>query len=161
MTCIAYRDGVISADSRVWVNSEDGGARFYEHSPKLFRVGYGKDEVIIATAGASDPGNRFIDWWRNGRPATDEKIKGGTMLVLKRSVGQASIELWEYDESWTGERMYEPYYAIGTGTKLALGAFVMGATAKQAVEAACKHDPYCGGKVHAWRLGDDQQLKWE
>ena len=45
---------------------------------------------------------------------------------------------------WLSAHEIEEYDAIGSGMFLALGAFEMGATAKQAVRVAIKHDLYCG-----------------
>lgn len=38
----------------------------------------------------------------------------------------------------------EPFYAIGSGSHLAVGAMSAGATAEEAVQAAAKHDLYTG-----------------
>jgi hypothetical protein len=40
-----------------------------------------------------------------------------------------------------------PYFAIGTGSKYALGALSAGATVKEAVEIACKYDLYCSAPI--------------
>lgn len=153
MTVIAYRAGVLASESRVWVHSEDAGARYFDTSPKLFRKFAGTDkEAILATAGESDPANKFVEWYGTRRKAPS--FKGATVLVLTAS------GMLEYDESSTGEAVYGDYYAIGTGCKIALGALFMGATAEEAVRAACAHDPYCGGPVHAWKIGDGKVLSW-
>lgn len=42
--------------------------------------------------------------------------------------------------------------AIGSGMHLALGAMEAGASPKQAVEVACRRDPFSGGKITALEL---------
>jgi hypothetical protein len=39
------------------------------------------------------------------------------------------------------------YYAIGSGAGYAMGAFAMGATAEEAVKAACLFDNHCAEPV--------------
>jgi ATP-dependent protease HslVU (ClpYQ) peptidase subunit len=146
MTVIAYRDGVIAADSRVTVEGKESGIRFFDSSIKLFR----KDGCIIATAGASAPGIVFVRWYgtRPKKPPeaiTDAKVDW-TCLVLDKT------GLWEWDSSLEPEQVLEPFYAIGTGCKAALGAMYMHATAVEAVQIACLIDPNCGGKVQTMRL---------
>jgi 20S proteasome alpha/beta subunit len=44
----------------------------------------------------------------------------------------------------------QPYYAIGSGSPFALGALAQGASAKEAVEAAAKSDPFTGMGVKSY-----------
>lgn len=41
----------------------------------------------------------------------------------------------------------DKFNAIGSGSFLAIGAMAIGATAKEAVEVACKYDLYCSGET--------------
>jgi ATP-dependent protease HslVU (ClpYQ) peptidase subunit len=146
MTVIAYRDGVIAADSRVTVEGKESGIRFFDSSVKLFR----KDGCIIATAGASAPGIVFTRWYgsRSKKPPeaiTDQKSEW-TCLVLDKT------GLWEWDSSLEPEQVLEKFYAIGTGCKAALGAMYMNATAVEAVQIACMIDPNCGGPVQSMTM---------
>lgn len=155
MTIIAYRDGIIAADSRVTVDSEAGGTRMFR-CEKLFRKtvkdGRKKVPVIIATAGESAPGLVFVDWYGSDKPPPAALIDGNadfTCLILRPD------GLYEVDRWCRPEKIIMKFYAIGSGSKVALGAMELGASAKQAAEAACKWDPYCAAPVFTMRLKKD------
>lgn len=139
MTTIAYRKGIIAADSRVTIESEAGGSRMFK-SEKLFRKG----KAIIALAGESEPGLVFLDWYGTGRDAPSVLISADadfTALVLTRK------GLFEYGKYCRPERVLGDFHAIGSGAKAALGAMHMGADARTAVRVACKIDPYSAGPI--------------
>ena len=144
MTIIAYRDGIIAADSRSTTTGKESGIRFFDSSVKLFR----KPGCIIATAGSSSPGVVFVRWYGTAEktPKSIKKDHDWTCLVLDFN------GLWEWDSSLEPEPILEPFYAIGTGCKAALGAMHMHATAIEAVQIACLIDPNCGGLVQSMKL---------
>jgi hypothetical protein len=145
MTVIAYRDGIIAADSRSTTVGKEAGIRFFDSSVKLFR----KAGCVIATAGSSSPGMVFVRWYGSGVKKKHEAMTSDadwTCLVLDKD------GLWEWDASLEPEQIREPFYAIGTGCKAALGAMHMHATAVEAVQIACRIDPNCGGLVQFMRL---------
>lgn len=142
MTTIAYRDGVIAADSQVTVDSEAGGARKFR-CEKLYRktVGIGRNrrDVIIGTSGESSPSLLFVDWYGSGKDVPEFFIYGTadfTCLIVEPD------GIWEADTYCRPERIMEPFYAIGSGAKAALAAMHCGKTAEQAVEIACRVDPF-------------------
>lgn len=154
MTTIAYRNGILAADSRVTVSSEAGGDRTFQ-CEKLFRKMIpGPDgtveEVIFATAGDSTSGMVFVDWYGSGHEAPVTQFMAAnadfTVLVLRKD------GLWEYDAWCRGMQIKDEFYAIGSGCKLALGAMEMGAGALKAVEIAGRRDPYTAGPFTTMRL---------
>lgn len=147
MTTIAYRDGIIAADSRLTYTTEAGGSR--KHScVKLFRktVTQGKKtfDVIIATAGESSPALVFYDWYGSGKPIPDVLLHHGgdfTCLILTPK------GLFEADVYCRPDLVQEPFYAIGSGSKEALTAMHCGKSAIEAVRMASLVDPYTGGRI--------------
>lgn len=146
MTTIAYRDGILAADSRVTVDN-GSGARIHT-CKKLFRkrVTEGKKtfEVIIATAGESSPGMVFVDWYGSGKPVPDIFLHidaDFTCLVLTPK------GLFEYDTFCRGEEIEEDCYAIGSGAMAALAAMHCGKSALEAVRIASRIDPHTGGRI--------------
>lgn len=146
MTTIAYRDGIIAADSRV-TYGEDGAARIHT-CKKLFRKtiteGKKRFDVIIATAGESSPGMVFVDWYGTGKPVPDIFLHLGgdfTCLVLRPD------GLFEFDVYCRGDEVLDPFYAIGSGAKAALAAMACGKSAIEAVRIAARYDPYTGGRI--------------
>src|SRR5258708_6787058 len=84
MTTIAFKNGVIAADSRVTVDSEAGGSRNF-HTEKLFRRqviinGVGQ-EVIMATAGESAPGSLFVQQFGTGKSLEEVRALFGDSEV--------------------------------------------------------------------------------
>lgn len=146
MTTIAYRDGILAADSRV-THGEDGSARIHT-CKKLFRkkITQGKKsfDVIIATAGESAPGMLFVDWYGTGKPIPDTFLHlGGDFLCLVLTPSG----LFEFDVYCRGEEVSDDFYAIGSGAKAALGALHCGKSAVEAVRIAARIDPYTGGRI--------------
>lgn len=147
MTTIAVRAGKMAADSRVTYETEAGGVLHFR-TEKIFRVG----RDIVGLAGESEPGLIFLDWYKAGAALKDRPgvlIDGEadfTALVLTRK------GLFEYGKYCRAERVFEPFYAIGSGSKAALGAMHMGADAARAVRIACKIDPYSGTPIVVMEL---------
>jgi hypothetical protein len=155
MTTIAYRDGVLAADSQVTAESAAGGSR--KHTCiKLFRkmvtVKRKTFDVIIATAGETSPGLVFIEWYGSGKPIPDVFLHIGgdfTCLVLTPK------GLFEYDVYCQPEEIVlspYPFYAVGSGTKAAMGAMHCGKSAIEAVRIACKVDPFSSGRIVSMKL---------
>jgi hypothetical protein len=139
ITTIAVRGGLIASDSQSTACSEAGGARLFK-CIKLYRKFEGTaKEVILGTAGESFSSLLFCDWFGEGKKPPDRFLTGGadfTVIALTRD------GLFEFDRWCRGEQILDDFYAIGSGAKAALGAMHMGATAEQAVEIACRIDPY-------------------
>jgi hypothetical protein len=155
MTTIAYKNGVIAADSRVTVDSEAGGSRNF-HTEKLFRrrvnINGIEQEVIMATAGESAPGSLFVEQFGSGKSLPEIRDVFGDSDVDFTVLLVTQAGLFEVDKWCVMEPVYEPFYAIGSGAKLAMGAMEAGASAARAVEIACKRDPYTAPPVVTMRL---------
>lgn len=151
MTTIAYRDGVIAADSLLTYTTEAGGSRKYP-CKKLFRktIGRGRRQrdVIIGTAGDAAAAQLFVDWFGSNQPIPEMLKEAGdfTCLIVDRN------ELFEADFYCRPVKITQPFYAIGSGCKEALAAMHCGRTAREAVEIAARIDLYTGGDIVTMRL---------
>ena|SRR3974390_3360906 len=153
MTTIAYKNGILAADSRSTTDSEAGGSRVFL-CEKIFRKSVPVDgkltEVLLATAGESSAGMVFVDWFGSGKESPAELFLTGdadfTVLVLQPD------GLYEYDAYCRGTKILDPFYAIGSGAKAAMGAMHAGASAKRAVEIACKIDPFSAAPIVTEKL---------
>lgn len=147
MTTIAYRDGVIAADSRVTVHTEAGGTRKHLCT-KLYRkkVTEGRKtfDVVIGTAGESFSALVFVDWYGTGKPMPDSlrELGGDFTCLILRPDG-----LYEADVYCRPEKIIEDFYAIGSGSKEAMTAMRCGKSAVEAVRLAAMSDPYTGGRI--------------
>lgn len=139
MTTVAYKDGVMAADSAYW---SDGTQIL--RGRKLYRVGGG----LVGCAGAIAHWERFVEWLLDG--AIEEEFPIGEFdAITVDPSGKA--RLWA---GTIGEKleMEGGYCAIGSGRDHALGAMAAGADAPLAVRAAAKHDQYTRPPFHSYRL---------
>ena len=151
MTTIVYRGGFMAADSCETTSDESAGA-YKGTCVKLFRLDSSQMDppCIIGLQGESSPGMAWLDWFQRGRSDRDLKAhirdSGADFaaLVLNRN------GLWLWDSWLVPVKIEDEFYAIGSGTKAALGALHMGANAVEAVEIACLIDPYTAGPVRQY-----------
>lgn len=97
---------------------------------KIFRLSDGRLAGISGTYGM---GLRLID-----RPTIDNSTHA-LILAADGSVTTIESELREFP--------LDTPAAIGSGSHLAIGAMLAGASARRAVEIACERDPWSGGAV--------------
>lgn len=136
MTIIAYRGGMIAADTLVTVGDFIAG-----HYPKLHRV----PEGIAAITGDFAEGLAIVEWLRLGRkgdsPASTDKPGARVILVPRRGA------IRELAYGLEAQTVRAPFHAWGAGAPIALGAMERDATAEEAVRAAIKWCTTCGGRV--------------
>lgn len=156
MTTIAFRDGVLAADSRETSGCEDSG-QLAATCVKMFRVG----PFVVALQGDTTPGIAWLNWFTGMYgifklkhvPALDQVQPDLVAQFLEREADFTAVvlhpdgALFIYDEWGIPQRITAPYYAVGSGAKVAYGAMHNGATAEDAVAAACVHDPYTSGPI--------------
>jgi hypothetical protein len=121
MTTIACNHEMIAADSQ----STHNGLICKEI--KIFRTNNG----LVGMAGDSQEGLAFLNWFNGGdKPDVGEEFEA-IALTPKGDI------LW-YGHRLIPEKITSPYYAIGSGSHVAIGAMCMGASPKEAVQHACK-----------------------
>lgn len=131
MTTIAYKNGILAADS------QETHGEMPVFSRKLYRHANG----WIATAGDSIPSLAMVAWWQDGHKESDRPDypdDASFICMIWESGG-----LYVIDRDCIALRILleDPaYFAIGTGADLAMGAMAAGATAERAVSIACKLD---------------------
>lgn len=140
MTTIAYRDGVVAADTEV---DDDGKRQFHT---KLYRVTFNARKAVLAIAGSQLAAQPIKHWISQGAQAPLYPNLGldFTAVIITPS---GVFELYKESAGFPYELAAQPFYAWGSGSKAALGAMQMGADAVRAVEIAALHDTYTGGPV--------------
>lgn len=141
MTTIAYKDGMIAADTGSWCGEIYDGT-----CQKLFQH---KDHVTGVCGGAAD-GDAYLEWINAGcpdpRPTYVENLP--EVALLRVYYDHRTIHIYE-----KGARLPVIVQndigcaAIGHGREIALGAMHAGASAKEAVEIAAKLDAFTRGPV--------------
>lgn len=137
MTTIAYRDGVLAADTLVNANGNRD-----DFAPKIERIG----NLLVGTSGSYPTGLKFRAWVARGFAGDcpyDDTADGNGIIVWAHGViGWCSAGPWP---------VLQPFYALGSGTEFAMGAMEMGATAEQAVAVASKFNMETGGEITVLR----------
>lgn len=132
MTTIAYRAGVMAADSRGY----SGNRTPVGSKAKIERL---EDGTLIGASCTIAGGAEAIrKWYCDGMPKEPAYAlpEAFTLLIVKPN-GEA---LYGNDAHMLAGPLTADFYAIGSGCDYALGAMEMGADAKTAVEVACKLD---------------------
>lgn len=146
MTTIAYRDGVIAADSRTTFKSFVDSDKV----KKLFKL---PDGAVVGLSGDWAAGMRMLKALRKAvKDGTKElpSVRGKFHALLACPNGDA---FFYEDQDWTNLQEYKyDYYAIGSGVYYALSAMDVGATATEAVAIGIKRDIYSGGKVQSYKV---------
>lgn len=141
MTAIAYRDGILAADSLI---TQDGNRCGFAK-----KIAQGPSGLLGATAGSLGDNALFLSWvekdCEGDSPPFGDNFDALIVFPDRRTVYVARTGVFcEFDA---------PFCALGSGSAVCLGAMEAGAGAQQAVEAAVKHEIGCGGPVEVLRLG--------
>lgn len=144
MTTIAYRNGVMAADSGVWI----GDATM----PWARKTVRGADGTLYGIAGDAGQAQAFIEWVEAGcsgeRPTAEREAEGASSYCVIAVSPGGPVRLL----TARGVEVYHaPYFALGAGNVGALCAMHAGATAEGAIRAAIDHAPGANGPVQAIR----------
>lgn len=141
MTIIAYKDGVLAADTQLEANRVRSlGAK------KIIKT---KDGWLAGGNGQYSCINAFLTW-ADGERDTDE-LTGFDWENFQGVMISPEGKIYCYDDEFPYEH-HGVFYASGIGSEIATGAFAMGATAKEAVKAAIDYHTGCGGKIVSLKL---------
>jgi|DEB19_MinimDraft_2_1074335.scaffolds.fasta_scaffold70073_1 ATP-dependent HslUV protease subunit HslV len=135
MTTIAYRDGIIAADT---LTTSSGGIL----SRASVKIG-GRGGVLWCTSGDSAWGKAFRDWISTGMKGEVERPEEGSGATIFLPNGDIVV----YHINGYELRLGLPFWAEGSGADFAIGAMQVGATAEQAVAAAMAWDHRTGGEI--------------
>lgn len=152
MTSIAYRSGIVACDSRL----TDGDTVLPQ---RIQKIRWGKrNPVIYAVCGAFVDCCAAVDWLEDGPlpwiskrlPVRDHFDLGdhSSVMVIEQSRRVHFVEGKHWFEA-TGD-----FFAMGSGQVAALAAMHCGASAKKAVEIACKLDAGSALPVHYLNLAN-------
>lgn len=140
MTVIAYKDGILACDSLIIQGDAIAG-----EARKLVAVPETAGGGWMAGAGPTARVNQFIA----------KAIAGADPMPSDEGVSVLWVRPGGLVFAVEAESIFEmvaPFHAIGSGSHVALGAMSAGATAIEAVEAACKICISCGGEVQWVRV---------
>lgn len=147
MTCIAYRNGILAADSRMTM----GKWTETDKCQKLWKL---SDGSLIGCAGSWYDIKALV-------AAVEESIKNKSGKRAKLPSGKFKADVilvapsgrvYVYYKGWSNDKYLSDFYAVGSGSTLAMAAMDAGASAVEAVKIAIKRDICCGGKIQKLEL---------
>lgn len=138
MTTIAYRDGVIAADSRIIQDS----VIVTDDYNKIIKQG----DLVFALAGTVADFQVFMDSWDS--PTKAKKLDVNALVWD----GKGVLDCYSNDKGIVCQPLCAEYWAIGSGASYAITAMDMGATAAEAVKMAKRRDTNTGGNVDVFKL---------
>lgn len=140
MTTIAWKDGIMAADSQMTINN------YKTSTIKLYGLA---DVGVLGIAGAGSAMSRIMDWWLGGcegdpptlSPEDREMGSACTGLLCTRK-GVFYLEDGIYPHQITAA-----YASIGSGSDFAVAVMANGGSAVEAIDSAKLHDIYTGGET--------------
>jgi hypothetical protein len=142
MTAIAYRDGVMAADT---METIDVNVKRLDSQKVSKYRGH-----LIGISGEACPENvAFAKWYFGGERKPWPEHFSFTALVVNPD---GAIEIW--DKTANKLVINDEFWAVGSGMEFCLGAMAAGATAKEAVQIAIERCPTVSGKVQWKKLHD-------
>lgn len=134
MTTIAYRFGVLAADTRAY----GGDRRPLGQKTKIRALESG--ELIGCSSPVPGTGEAVMDWYASGMtPKHRPDVEQNFTFIAVSPDGTARVMVDSFN--LTGPIVAE-FFAIGSGEDYALAAMSMGADAMKAVEVAAIHDVF-------------------
>lgn len=140
MTTIAYRNGILAADTATFIH--EGNTRVPEGSGrKIVRL---SDGSCVAGSGIKREISEFARWCETGNNPEKRPSFDLSTVIRVWPDGRGEVYDGKYDER---DISGCEFYAIGSGSAAALGAMYAGASASEAVQIAMKIDPWTDGEV--------------
>lgn len=157
MTTIAYKNGILAADTQVSQYS-----RFSSKASKIGRIGGPRSGVAWAVCGDLHMINTTLEWIARGLKGNLQfaPAKEGSKLLLfvqdPSDEHCQRVRLLEFNTgTWdTSYIIPEIGFAAGSGDEFALGAMMYGASAIEAVGISSRIDNSTGGDIESLRLVD-------
>lgn len=140
MTTIAYKDGILAADSLTCV----GDIAWNKNARKIIDLEKGN---FLACTGYITTSHKVADYIKKNGIAN----LGNLNTYYKDNM----FLLWYNKNIYTIDAEMFPhkldrskFYSLGSGREIAMGAMQVGKSAKEAIKAAIELDTFSGGKVN-------------
>ena len=148
MTAIAYKDGVMAADSM-----ELCGKVTLSTVQKITRRS--KDGALAGAAGYGPAGEAFLRAFEAGEDAEFKRsLPNDEGFGFEAIIAYADGAVWQVGQDGSRYKVNAPFYVAGSAHEILVGAMAAGASAEQAVRIAVKYHASCGGDVAVLRHGE-------
>ena len=142
MTAIAYRDGIMAADSVGWT------ANTSVKVPVCAKIRRLIDGGLVAGTGETTDIEQFHDWMRGESEQPSVPREDGFNALWAKPGGTLWFCTWRLVFS----QITAPFFAIGGPCEFMMGALFAGASADQAVRLAAEHTDSAGGQIQVEAL---------
>ena len=143
MTTIAYKDGILAANSMIMAGSRIATSM---SAVKIVRLADGRLVGLCGQMRHMKPLVAFLE----GRSDRYPDMERDATAIVVAPDGRVELHFGRHaDEAFEEEA---EFYAIGSGAELALGAMAFGAGAAEAVAAAIRFDTGSGGEIRSLEL---------
>ena len=140
MSIIAWDGTTVAADKRACI------ADAAHTTTKLWQV-HTTPTIFLGITGDESFGLSIKQWFLDGADPAKWPAFQITENWARLVVFEQGKRPYTYERNPVKQVVEDPFMAWGTGREFALGALAMGATAKEAVEVACRFSIYCGNGV--------------
>jgi ATP-dependent protease HslVU (ClpYQ) peptidase subunit len=140
MTTIAYCNGVVASDSALSVGEWIGT----HTTKKIHRL---SDTSVVAIVGGLYHAIALLEWIKGYEMGERPNVEDNAQCI-KFVKENGVIRIFMYGQSSHHEIEAPRVMAWGSGTPVALGALLAGASALDAVKIAAQVDPYTKGPFH-------------
>lgn len=151
MTAIAYRDGILAVDGQTsWGNIKTNSRRKIQavHIP-----GIGDCLVVLCGTvhGCENLMNHLTMYSSSaGKPFEGMEASSRYGIAVDSRMTAYPV----FGDGYVGAADFNEFIAEGSAFEFLMGAMSAGASAKEAVELACKYCNYCGGDVYTVDVGE-------
>lgn len=147
MTTIAYRDGIMVADSQLTDRGVCAG--------QVRKIAKSPDGGLIGCCGSLHELHILHQWMEAGACGKPPAIvdEGSEALLVRPDGTVHWIGHAKTDEAYLVEISDVRYHAAGSGYKLAIGAMAAGASAEEALRICCELECYTGLPLQIELLG--------
>lgn len=149
MTTIAYKDGVLAADTGV---SSDGARVGY-----ITKIARRSDQYLAGASGDATYAWGFLQWFLNGCDGDPPKGTETERSFDRGVIFSANGAIQIYEPQGTHEMRCD-FYAMGSGSPEARGAMWAGASAEESIRAAIALDSYTFGDITVLRHEDRKDI---
>lgn len=131
----------IVADFRTKTMVSDTRCSYGSTHFRMQKIHQMPDGTLIGFSGSVNEATKFVEWFKAGANKGIPPVFGEEPFDALTMNGDG-IYLW--DSSLMGTKIFQDFFAVGSGAQYALGALKAGATPDRAVEIATEEDSMSG-----------------
>ena len=148
MTCIVAVPGAMYSDSKVTI-----GKGYSYPATKIVKA----KGMLVGAAGSAGDCSRFLDWAKDGFTVKSKpkfECPSGHEDAIDGLIVKDDGIYYFCPEYPFPEKIEALFYGVGSGSKAARAAMMMGADPERAIEVACAVDDNCGPPIQVLKLKD-------